>query len=221
MIDLHAHVLPLDDGARSFDEAVEMCRLASKNGIRKIVCTPHIISPGYNIDIHKILFSMKKLQGLLKKEHIDIKLIQGAENYIGNNITINKTNYILVEFPIMDVPVFAEGIIREYLQNYNVIIAHPEKNKQIQDDHEILVKFVKLGCYVQLDADSFLSMGVRKRTAVEFVERNMVHFIATDMHRPEDAVTLKKAVEYVKHIAPNAMDFVTTNPEKVIAGKKI
>jgi len=221
MIDIHAHILPIDDGARTFDESVEMCRTAYGNGIRKIICTPHIISPGYNIDLPKIIYNMKKLQGLLKKEHIDIKLIQGAENYIGNTITINKTKYILMEFPISDVPVFAENFIRELLQKYYVIIAHPEKNEKIQENPEILEKFVRLGCYSQVNAASFLELGIKKRRATEFIEKGLVHFIATDMHTIEEATHLIKAVEKVKEISDKAMDFVTTNPEKVIAGLKI
>jgi protein-tyrosine phosphatase len=42
MIDLHCHVLPgIDDGARSLDLAVEMCRLAAARGCETLVATPH------------------------------------------------------------------------------------------------------------------------------------------------------------------------------------
>jgi protein-tyrosine phosphatase len=221
MIDLHAHVLPLDDGARNYDEAVEMCAAAAENGIRKIICTPHVISPGYNIDIHKILYSMKRLQGLLKKEHIDIKLIQGAENYLGNSIPINKTKYVLVELPPTDIPVYAIDEIRKLLHNYWVIIAHPEKNQKIWDHPEIVEQLVKLGCYVQVTAESLIRKDVARDIAIDLIEKNMVHFVATDMHRVEQAGNLIKAVEQLKKYSDRPMDLVTTNPEKVIAGKKI
>ena len=42
MIDLHCHILPgVDDGARSFAEAVAMCRLAADDGCEAMVATPH------------------------------------------------------------------------------------------------------------------------------------------------------------------------------------
>ena len=42
MIDIHSHVLPeTDDGARSSDESVEMCRLSESDGVEVIVATPH------------------------------------------------------------------------------------------------------------------------------------------------------------------------------------
>ena len=42
MIDIHSHILPgLDDGSKSWDMTVEMCRLAMEDGITHIVATPH------------------------------------------------------------------------------------------------------------------------------------------------------------------------------------
>jgi protein-tyrosine phosphatase len=42
MIDIHSHILPgLDDGSRSWEMTLEMCRLASADGITHMVCTPH------------------------------------------------------------------------------------------------------------------------------------------------------------------------------------
>src|SRR5262249_32329802 len=42
MIDLHCHILPgVDDGARSFAEAVAICRLAADVGCEGMVAAPH------------------------------------------------------------------------------------------------------------------------------------------------------------------------------------
>ena len=42
MIDIHSHILPcLDDGSKSWDMTLEMCRLAIEDGITDIVVTPH------------------------------------------------------------------------------------------------------------------------------------------------------------------------------------
>ena len=44
MIDIHQHILPdFDDGARSWEESLEMARLAAGDGIGTIVATPHIL----------------------------------------------------------------------------------------------------------------------------------------------------------------------------------
>jgi protein-tyrosine phosphatase len=42
MIDIHSHILPdLDDGSKSWDMTLAMCRLALQHGTTHIVATPH------------------------------------------------------------------------------------------------------------------------------------------------------------------------------------
>ena len=41
MIDIHAHVLPgVDDGARDWDQALELCRQAYAGGTPALIATP-------------------------------------------------------------------------------------------------------------------------------------------------------------------------------------
>ena len=42
MIDIHCHILPqVDDGSKSWEMSLEMCRMAAEDGIEHIVATPH------------------------------------------------------------------------------------------------------------------------------------------------------------------------------------
>ena len=42
VIDIHCHILPkVDDGSKSWDMSLEMCRMAAEDGIEHIVATPH------------------------------------------------------------------------------------------------------------------------------------------------------------------------------------
>src|SRR3954453_9174529 len=44
MIDLHHHCLPgVDDGPRTAEEAVDLCRMSADEGIETIVATPHVL----------------------------------------------------------------------------------------------------------------------------------------------------------------------------------
>jgi len=68
MIDLHAHVLPrLDDGAKSLEESVEMCRISYKDGVRTIVATPHILPGVYKNSRPTILAKTQELNEAIKK----------------------------------------------------------------------------------------------------------------------------------------------------------
>ena len=43
MIDIHAHILPgVDDGAKNWEQTLQMARLAVEDGITVMVATPHL-----------------------------------------------------------------------------------------------------------------------------------------------------------------------------------
>ena len=66
MIDLHAHILPgLDDGARDWQEALEMCQMAMDDGIHTIVATPHVKRGMYTPEKELILSKVTELNQLL------------------------------------------------------------------------------------------------------------------------------------------------------------
>jgi protein-tyrosine phosphatase len=68
MIDLHAHILPqLDDGAKSLEESIEMCRISHKDGVRTIVATPHILPGVYKNNRSTILTKVQELNEAIKK----------------------------------------------------------------------------------------------------------------------------------------------------------
>ena len=51
MIDCHCHILPnIDDGPQEVDESIEMAKIASRDGIEKIIATPHITDNKYPFD---------------------------------------------------------------------------------------------------------------------------------------------------------------------------
>jgi len=220
MIDIHAHILPIDDGPKTFVDCVEMCREAERNGVTKIVCTPHVLKPGYGIDKKIIEDNIKILRQKLKDSNINIELIQGAENLYDQNIPIAKTGYILIEFPLAEMPLDAEIKVKELLKKYYVIIAHIERYRKFRHNIEALKKYVDMGCYCQINAESFFKWRYRSHIK-KFLNLGMVHFIASDMHTFKEATLLAKAVEKAKKYMPDAENLVTKNPEKMLKGQKL
>ena len=50
MIDLHTHILPgLDDGASSWEDALEMAQTAAETGTRILAATAHSNIPGQDL----------------------------------------------------------------------------------------------------------------------------------------------------------------------------
>ena len=197
MIDIHSHILPdLDDGARDLAESVEMARIAVEDGIEQMVATPHMFNGlSHNPRPDEVLDRVEALQ----KEIGDaLKLLPGNEVHIAHDIVekaaaqevtpINQKNYMLIEFPSMNVPVGAEGLFYKLLINGIVpILVHPERNAQVQNRPSIVAGFVERGVRIQVTAMSITGeFGSAARRCVEtLLNHNCVHFIATDTHRPD------------------------------------
>src|SRR5260221_8774718 len=48
MVDIHSHILPgIDDGAKTLEESLALCRIAAEDGITTIVTTPHVMEFRY------------------------------------------------------------------------------------------------------------------------------------------------------------------------------
>ena len=68
MIDLHNHILPgLDDGSRTFEESIEMCRIGYRDGIRTIVATPHTLNSVYETSRSTILAKVQELNAAIQE----------------------------------------------------------------------------------------------------------------------------------------------------------
>lgn len=66
MIDLHSHLLPgLDDGAKTLEESVQMCRISYQDGVRRIVATPHTLNGLYFNNRETILLKVQELNETL------------------------------------------------------------------------------------------------------------------------------------------------------------
>ena len=119
MIDIHSHILPeLDDGSRSLDESLEMARIAAEDGITHMVVTPHMFNGlSHNPEPAEVIERLEALQDAIGDA---LKLLPGNEVHIAHDLveqlrdghitTVNRKNYMLVEFPSMSVPVGADEL---------------------------------------------------------------------------------------------------------------
>jgi protein-tyrosine phosphatase len=198
MIDLHCHILPgLDDGAKSFEEALEMARIAEKDGIEIIVATPHMFREGYVYDDFKeIEDQITKLNHVLRENTVNVKILKGAEVHISHNLieeiqknrenlVLNESSYMFVEFPSDHVFRDVKNLFFELMgEGITPIITHPERNSVFSHNTSLLFELTQMGGLIQVNSGSFLGFyGSRAREAVHyFLELNLIHFIASDGH---------------------------------------
>lgn len=237
MIDLHNHIIPgLDDGAKTLEMSMAMLRHAANQGITDVVNTVHFQTArldGITFEYKLVKSKIKKLQNELDKEEIPIKLHFSAEVFYLPNLFELKDNplltfghgkYMLVEFPMDQVPNGCHEVFFQLkLAGVTPIIAHPERNKQIQKDLSIVRNFIRGGCVIQIDAGSITgSLGSSSETAaLEIIQQGACHLIGSDAHDNNHRnFLLADALEIAKDIlGETAIDLVTTNPKFILTGK--
>lgn len=196
MIDFHSHILPyLDDGSKSFDISIEMIKIASEQGSKCICATPHFITGEFEISREAYNDKIEGLKTLGKLKGINIDILPGLEIYIHPDLPklykekkiwgLNDTSYLLIEFPMEQLPSYAENIFYELrLLGVTPIIAHPERNLRFMKNMDLLVDLLEQGCLCQLNAGSLRGVyGKEIKTFSEtLVKSNMVHIIGSDAH---------------------------------------
>ena len=199
MRDMHCHILPgVDDGAKDLAMSLDMLEAAHEAGVTSIVCTPHARDPYFDYDAmwqayhelkpHADAMGMPLSMGF---EVAHAKLVElGVEEW-APRLAFDGGREFLLELD----PMCTEATFRDYertifeLQGlgYDVIIAHPERYRAIQQNADIAVNLVRMGCKLQASADFVAGgrLGKEKRPAKKLFDQLLYRFIASDAHRPE------------------------------------
>jgi protein-tyrosine phosphatase len=214
VIDLHFHCLPgIDDGPRDWDEAVALCRGAAADGVTTIVATPHVLRDRWSNENAATRDELLvKLNALLGGTPV---VLPGCEYFFsadglelwtqgaaGPLTGLNRSSYLLVEFPATRIPEQAEAVLYEMmLVGVRPVIAHPERNLVFAEQPDRLQRFVDMGALVQVTASSITGGFGRAASgaADTFFRRGLVHVVASDAHsmdrRPPSMSSAREAVK--------------------------
>lgn len=198
MIDTHSHILPgIDDGAKTLEESVELCRIAAADGLETVVCTPHI-NFRYTNNRATIEAAFDRLAGAIGEAGVELALVKGAEVHMAPDIlekvrsrelvTYNDgARYLLLEFPFQQVLNGAEEMVyRLKLAGITPVIAHPERIGYFMDEPDRLYELIRLGALGQVTGGSLLGQfgDKSKEVGLSMIERHLVHVVASDAHDP-------------------------------------
>jgi protein-tyrosine phosphatase len=199
MIDLHCHILPnIDDGAKSMDEAIGLVTLAVEQGISRMVATPHIHLGIYDNNLQSINVAYGILCDALALTNLDVQVRVAAEVRISPEIMLfieqqqlpflgryGQKDVLLLELPSSHIPPGTDKLI-SWLFSNNVLpmIAHPERNRELQTYPERIAPFVQAGCLFQLTAASLLGdLGpAPQRLSEHFIQQRIYSILASDCH---------------------------------------
>lgn len=182
MIDIHTHLLPgVDDGVTSKEEALTLLEGYRSAGFTHIVCTPHIANPFVRTDVHAIRESYIWFEQ--QARDFGIEAILGSELYIGSRESRYipfLDHFLLVETSTQVEPLFLlDRIFGFQLEGFTVILAHVERYSWFSLESKTAKRLREMGVLFQVNVQ-----GVSNHTALPYIEKDWVDFIATDNHGP-------------------------------------
>jgi len=196
LIDIHNHILPgVDDGPDTIEESIQMAKDAYEQGIQTIIASPHHMNGIFTNEKEDIIQQVQVLNELIEAHEVPVEVIPGQEIRLYEGIledmkneellTLNNSQYLLLELPFDHVPPETEQVITQLLRaDITPIIAHPERYREIREEPGILYDFVQLGAVSQITASSLLGVFGKEveKFSYQLFENNLSHFIASDAH---------------------------------------
>ena len=193
MIDIHSHILPeIDDGAKNSAESIELLREMKRQGITKVVATPHFYIQEQSIDSF-LKTRQKSYESLMSK--IDAseglpEIILGAEVYFSpmlKNIDvaplcIENTDYFILEMPYQNITNDLRRQINNYINGSEKIpiLAHIERYERFTS-LENIEEMLSYGVLAQINTSSLDTMKGR-RVITELINRGFVNVLGSDTH---------------------------------------
>ena len=195
-IDMHNHLLPgVDDGSVDMKMSKELVELEYKEGVRKIICTPHYIKNNNNYSYEQLDEIFEDFKKMATEMHSDLEVYLGNEVLYDDGIlddirggmvhTMAGSKYILVEFNIR----LSYGSIYEAMRNLinlrlRPIIAHVERYKSLVGNEDRIEELKNMGVYLQMNTESVggSAFDAKSRWCTKLLKQGYIDFISTDAH---------------------------------------
>lgn len=237
MIDIHSHIIwGVDDGPSTKQEAMELIRLAAKEGIEQIISTSHALHPSFHADKTEVQEKLKELQQEADSERLGIQLYSGHEIRITEDLVeqlrnkevmpLHTSTYVLVEFPSGSVPLFTKEILRQLVRaGYRPVIAHPERNKVFANNIKKLRELVEAGAFAQVTAGSVSGDFGKEiqKISLKMIDEGLIHCYGSDVHdKKVRAYSFDKGLSYLEtKNRQGIVEYFLENNERILENKNL
>ena len=222
LIDFHTHILPkMDDGSSSSDESAAMLEACVKQGIKRVVLTPHFYAnrdnPAHFLEKRRASFA--RLREIMQDKACP-ELIPAAEVEYFEGITamqelvdmrIGDSRGLLIEMPFTP---WSPRVVHDIIEinnqrEFRVILAHIERYMKFVKD-ETLIQLIEAGVRMQSNASFFTENLFGGSKAIKAFDRGLIHLLGSDCHNTDtrkpnlntacDLIVKKRGPEALAHI---------------------
>lgn len=234
-VDLHCHYLPaIDDGVKSFEEGVELCRALYRIGYDTVVATPHIRSAMFE----NRKDGLEQVYASFAAQVVDLpdmpKTGLSAEHFCddvfwglfekGETLPYPGGHAALIEFPPSAIPRYVEQRFFE-MQRKRIrpMIAHPERYSPLFKTTQPIDRMLDMGVLAQLDLMSLTGKyGRASQVAAERMVEEGVYYVAcSDCHKPGDVGIVNDGIARLHELVgpEEAKELLSENPARILSGR--
>ncbi|MGI9459493.1 MAG: tyrosine-protein phosphatase [Pirellulales bacterium] len=236
--DIHCHIIPnIDDGSVSLANSLTMAGTAMRDGTISLIATPHQLGTNSAVSADAIRTGVATLKGALHQEDIGISIRPGADVRIdpelpkllkqGNVLTLaDRGKHVLLELP--HETYFCLDPLLKALRKQGLvgILSHPERNRGIIKDPDVMWEVIEAGGLLQITAASLTgAFGSSCQEIAELaVDEGLMHFIASDAHDTKHRpFGMREAYDTICDMASEKLaDLVCCeNPARVFEGDDV
>lgn len=234
LVDLHNHLVPgVDDGARTMRETIDSVERMVRQGIRRIITTPHLdgsltlhperieqrlseVSEAFGRAAEAVASSFPEIE--FRRGH-EVMLDVPEVTFGDERMRLAGSSFVLIEWPRLQLPPGTAAVLERIAsEGYRPIVAHPERYVGI--DLALAERWRRVGAYLQVNYGSLVGRyGAEARAfAFRLLRRGWADYLASDFHaRPDREIYRKEAAARLRQLGAeeSLMHLSLTNPGRV------
>lgn len=203
--DIHCHIVPgVDDGSPDASTSADLIERMQSWGIRRIIASPHVTQYVFENTEETISPAMKALHEELERRGNEIEVTHSAEYRIDelfaqrladDDLWLLPNRHILIENAFMQEPWNLNQLVFDLqVRGLKPILAHPERYMYYYGHLDRYKTLHDSGLAFQINLLSLAGAygKAEKKIAQQLMDKGLVDFIGTDLHKASHADTIDK-----------------------------
>lgn len=221
VVDFHSHILPAaDHGSDSVETSLKQLKLASDDGITRIIATPHFYPHKHTLEkfLQKREECAKSLSDVCDgslptvKLGAEVLLCQGLEKLQSlDKLCLCGTDYLLLELPFSDFRQEYCYTVEKILKSgFKIVLAHVDRYPK-----ENIEQLIDVGIdMLQVNADS-LDKLFKPKHILEWAKNGKVVALGSDIHG-NDAKAYKRFTK-AKAVLGDSLEFIAQKSDQIFS----